>query len=142
MSDVECPCDVYEYYDLDCDCDFVAPAEVRKSQKVRRCEECLDPIEAGDQYIRLFSVCEGDACAYVACLPCWRIRISLAPCANFGDLRNFLMDRIGTDYVTGEDVGGGERWVRSKGASTAEGLARPDATGSGTMMMAQRMTAV
>jgi hypothetical protein len=97
MEATACHCD------FDYDCVAVIHKEIiRTARKPHKCIECREQIQPGEKYHDFNQLAEGSWHNFKVCTPCERIRNNF--CAPYSMLKEYLMDYLGFDYVTGEEV--------------------------------------
>lgn len=74
-----------------------------RARKTYFCCECHEPILKGETYEHYRGKWDDRWMTFRTCKVCARIRNHMA-CGgiDFGELRNAIIDELGTDYITGE----------------------------------------
>jgi len=80
--------------------------EIRRARKCHKCCECGGQINIGEEYEYVAAKSEDGFWDVKTCLLCASIRDDLCTCGYYyGELRETIANCLGTDYITGEEVG-------------------------------------
>jgi hypothetical protein len=95
---MECSCSC----DYDGDYSSFSEQEIRKARKTHKCCECRAIIAPGQKYEYARGMYDHEFWTAKTCIPCTNIRRDYGCNAPYGELREYVEECLGFDYVTGE----------------------------------------